>query len=73
VQGGGGVQLVPRRGRALPPLEDDRAFWRTPPLAELRRPVWSTGRLVGMVALRAYLVMSVLLLAGRVVAAALGH
>jgi hypothetical protein len=73
VQGSGGVQLVPRRGRAVPPLEDDRAFWRTPPLGELRRPVWSTGRLVGMVALRAYLVMSVLLLAARVVAAALGH
>jgi len=68
-----GVLLVPKRGRATPPLDDERAFWRTPPLSELRRPVWSTGRLVGMVALRIYLVASVLLLSGRVVAAALGH
>jgi hypothetical protein len=67
------VVQVPRRGRAAAPLVDERAFWRTPPLAELRRPAWTTGRLVGMLALRAYLVLSVLLLAGRVVATALGH
>jgi Mn2+/Fe2+ NRAMP family transporter len=67
------VVVIPPRGRDLAPLEDERSFWRTPPLTELRRPVWSTGRLVGMLALRAYLVVSVLLLAGRAVATALGH
>jgi hypothetical protein len=67
------VALMGRRGRAPAPLADERAFWRTPPLAELRRPVWTTGRLTGMIALRAYLLLCVALLAGRVVAAALGH
>lgn len=67
------VVVLPRRGRTASPLADERAFWRTPPLAELRRPVWSSGRLAGMVALRAYMVAGVLLLAGRAVATALGH
>ncbi len=67
------VALVPRRGRVPAPLPDERALWRTPPLAELRRPVWTRGRLVGMVALRAYMLASVLLLGGRAVAVALGH
>lgn len=67
------VVVLPCRARAVAPLADERAFWRTPPLSELRRPVWSTGRLAGMVALRAYMVGGVLLLAGRAVAMALGH
>ena len=67
------VVVLPRRGRAVPPLDDERAFWRTPPLDELRRPVWSAGRLAGLVALRAYMVAGVLLLAGRALATALGH
>jgi hypothetical protein len=66
------VVLMPRRGRAVAPLADDRAFWRTPPLSELRRPVWTTGRWVGMTALRAYLLLSVVLLCVRAVAMALG-
>lgn len=66
------VMLV-GRGGGLAPTPDERAWWRTPPLAELRRPVWSTARVAGMAALRAYLVVSVLLLAGRMVASALGH
>jgi hypothetical protein len=32
-----------------------------PPLSLLQRPVWSRGRLVGMYALRAYLVIAVLM------------
>ncbi|HZS15624.1 MAG TPA: NRAMP family divalent metal transporter [Candidatus Dormibacteraeota bacterium] len=67
------VVLGVPRGRAASPLDDERAFWRTPPLAELRRPVWTAGRLAGMVALRGYVVLSVLLLAGRAVATALRH
>jgi Mn2+/Fe2+ NRAMP family transporter len=67
------VVVLPRRARVAPPPADDRAFWRTPPLDELRRPTWSAGRLAAMVALRAYMVAGVLLLAGRAVATALGH
>jgi Mn2+/Fe2+ NRAMP family transporter len=67
------VQLMPRRGRVPAPLDDQRAFWRTPPLTELRRPMWTRGRVVAMVALRAYLLLSVVLLSGRVIATALGH
>jgi Mn2+/Fe2+ NRAMP family transporter len=70
---GSAVMLLGRRGRGGSPLDDERALWRTPPLVELRRPVWTTGRVVAMVALRAYLIVSVLLLAGRVVFSALGH
>jgi hypothetical protein len=39
-----------------------RATWRMPALNLLDRPRWSRGRLVGMYALRAYLVLAVLLL-----------
>jgi hypothetical protein len=35
--------------------------------------VWTTGRVVALWALRCYLVLSVVLLAARVVASALGH
>jgi len=56
------VAMRGRRGSGPAPLADDRAFWRTPPLEELRRPVWSMGRLVGMVALRAYVLLCAVLL-----------
>jgi Mn2+/Fe2+ NRAMP family transporter len=65
------VLMLPHRGRGPAPLDDERAFWRTPPLVELRRPTWTTGRIVGMAALRAYLLLSVLLFAARVVVMAL--
>jgi hypothetical protein len=67
------VVMRGRHGRGPAPLDDERAFWRTPPLAELRRPVWSAGRLTGLVALRAYVLLCVALLAGRMVAAACGR
>jgi hypothetical protein len=50
----------------------DRDTWRMPPLAELSRPVWSTSRKAGMLALRGYLVIAALLLAVKVVQLALG-
>ncbi len=70
---GSHVLLAARPGRHRAPLHDDPALWRTPPLHELRRPVWTRGRVVGMVALRGYLLLSVALLAGRAIASALGH
>ncbi|HUB71515.1 MAG TPA: NRAMP family divalent metal transporter [Acidimicrobiales bacterium] len=39
-----------------------RENWRMPPLALLGRPEWSKGKLLGMWALRVYLVIAVLLL-----------
>ncbi len=55
------------RGRARRPVEapvskEARANWRMPPLNLLNRPKWSRGRLLGMYALRAYLVVAVVLL-----------
>ena len=58
-----GMLLRGRHARvADKPSRLDRATWRMPPLALLKRPPWSRGRLVGMWALRGYLVMAVLLL-----------
>src|SRR5215469_14270782 len=56
--------------------EIDRLTWRMPPLEELARPVWSTARKAGILVLRGYLVVAVLLVIGRVVQLALagtGH
>ncbi|HYM51788.1 MAG TPA: NRAMP family divalent metal transporter [Candidatus Limnocylindrales bacterium] len=51
-----------RRRRQLPPDGRDRESWRMPPLALLRRPTWSPGRRLAMLALRGYLVVAVVLL-----------
>ncbi len=42
--------------------EEERRSWTMPPLALLGRPEWSPGRKAGMLALRGYLVIAVLLL-----------
>jgi hypothetical protein len=39
-----------------------KATWRMPSLALLDRPTWSRGRLIGMYALRGYLVLAVVML-----------
>jgi hypothetical protein len=63
-----GMVLVLLRRRALPAGQkvavrrDHRESWRMPSLALLGRPTWSRGRLVGMWALRGYLVVAVALL-----------
>jgi hypothetical protein len=48
-----------------------RATWTMPPLALLERPAWSPGRKAAMLALRAYLVVAVVLLVVKTVQ--LGH
>ncbi len=74
----GALSLVRPRRRATDPelaaLERvDHDTWRMPPLATLPKPVWSLPRRVGMLTLRAYLVVAVLLMVVKVVQLALGH
>ncbi len=61
----GGIVLL-RHRLARPPVAvvsaEQRANWRMPPLNLLSRPKWSRGRLLGMWALRAYLIVAVVLL-----------
>jgi hypothetical protein len=55
-----------RRADAVAPVETGpsipKAEWTMPPLAFLSRPVWSTGRKFAMLAMRGYLLASVILL-----------
>jgi len=51
--------------------KEKRHTWTMPPLALLERPVWSPGRKAGMMLLRGYLVVAVLLLIVKTVQ--LGH
>ena len=64
----------------IPEIEEveeiDRLTWQMPPLEELPRPVWSFTRKVGVLALRAYLVLAMVLVLGKVIQLALtgtGH
>jgi Mn2+/Fe2+ NRAMP family transporter len=50
-----------------------RESWRMPPLAMLRRPAMSTGRKIGMSALRLYLAVAMILVIVRIVELAIGH
>jgi hypothetical protein len=71
-----GYALARRRavvpaGRPAAPA--DRESWRMPPLALLRRPAMSTGRKVGMAALRLYLAAAMILVIVKIARLALGH
>jgi hypothetical protein len=77
---GGGIYTlyVSRRSPARAGIDavaeipkDRRHTWTMPPLALLERPVWSPGRKAGMLLLRGYLVVAVLLLIVKTVQ--LGH
>jgi Mn2+/Fe2+ NRAMP family transporter len=59
VLGDGDVVVLPRRAPRPSRLAARRRVWRTPPLEELARPAATRGRLVGMLALRAYLLVAV--------------
>ncbi|HEY8283524.1 MAG TPA: NRAMP family divalent metal transporter [Chloroflexota bacterium] len=70
----GAVSLRRRRSDqtgAEPAVE--KVGWRMPPLAELPRPVWSTTTRIGMITLRGYLLIAVLLMVVKVVQLATGH
>ena len=66
------VRRRPAGRRSCEPMED-RLTWRMPPLAELPRPVWSTTTKVGMITLRGYLLIAVLLMVVKVVQLATGR
>jgi hypothetical protein len=51
----------------------DREGWRMPPLATLRRPAMSTGRKIGVSALRLYLAVAMILVIVRIVQLAVGY
>ena len=56
------IRARKRRPVEPPVSKERRANWRMPPLNLLNRPTWSRGRLLGMYALRGYLVLAVVLL-----------
>jgi Mn2+/Fe2+ NRAMP family transporter len=60
-------------GLAGPVDRASRDSWRMPPLALLQRPAMSTGRKVGMSALRLYLAVAMILVIVRIAELALGH
>jgi uncharacterized protein YceK len=75
---GGYVSYASRRSTARAGIDavaeiskDKRHTWTMPPLALLERPVFSPGRKAGMLLLRGYLVVAVLLLVVKTVQ--LGH
>jgi NRAMP (natural resistance-associated macrophage protein)-like metal ion transporter len=73
----GGMAIYALRNRPGATVEvakvpkERRSSWTMPPLALLERPVWSPGRKAGMLLLRGYLVVAVLLLVVKSVQ--LGH
>ena len=76
--GRGGLRRGPRgcgrRRRPRPPIDRaGRENWRMPPLALLQRPPMSTGRKIGMAALRLYLAVAMILVIVKIVELALGH
>jgi NRAMP (natural resistance-associated macrophage protein)-like metal ion transporter len=73
-----GMAIYAARNRPSPTALDipripreKRLTWTMPPLALLERPVWSPGRKTGMLVLRGYLLVAVLLLIVKTVQ--LGH
>jgi hypothetical protein len=73
--GMGLVQLGRKRAADGPPPAPilDRMTWRMSPLDTLSKPVWSSTRKIGMLTMRAYLVVAVLLMGVKVVQLAFGQ
>ncbi|EFH87937.1 NRAMP family divalent metal transporter [Ktedonobacter racemifer] len=51
----------------------EKETWQMPPLQELTTPIWSATRKVGMLTLRIYLIVAVILMVVKVIQLALGH
>ncbi len=58
---------------AAEPDRSERVHWRMPPLMLLQRPVMSTGRKLGMAALRLYLAVAMILVIVKIVELAVAH
>jgi hypothetical protein len=76
--GTGGALLVAGRRRRIGKPQAvvesvDKMNWRMPPFGVPPRPTWSRGRLIGMYALRGYLLIAVVLLAVKAGQLATGH
>jgi Mn2+/Fe2+ NRAMP family transporter len=72
------MALGSRRRHAADPerqrsVGGDRHVWRMPPLNTLKPPAWSRTQLAGMLALRVYLVVAMLMLALKIGQIASGH
>ena len=70
-----GYALTRHRGppAAVAGGQDGKEAWRMPPLALLHRPAMSAGREIGMGALRLYLLVTMILVAVKIVQLAPGH
>ena len=62
--------LTPAERRAV--FQQDRATWCTPDLATLTGPVMSPGRRAGLLSLRGYLLVAVVLVVVKIVEVGLG-
>jgi len=63
----------PPAGTYMKMSREERQGWRMPALALLERPPWSPVRRVAIVALSAYLVLAIVMLAVKAVELAVGH
>ncbi len=71
-----GAWVLARGHRSVGGVPADRSGrenWRMPPLAMLSKPVLSTGRKIGLSALRAYLAIAMILVIVKIVEVALAH
>ncbi|GIM46520.1 putative manganese transport transmembrane protein [Collibacillus ludicampi] len=70
-----GLLYYRQRGKnpTYPESEQDRMTWRMPPLSTLPKPVWSKTRKLGMILLRGYLLVAVIMLIVKAVQLSLGH
>ncbi|HME64760.1 MAG TPA: NRAMP family divalent metal transporter [Streptosporangiaceae bacterium] len=73
VAGGWALVRARRAVGGVPVDRTGRDTWRMPPLAMLSKPVVSTGRKIGLSALRAYLAIAMILVIVKIVQLALGH
>jgi Mn2+/Fe2+ NRAMP family transporter len=60
-------------GVGVPVDRTGRDGWRMPPLATLSKPVMSTGRKLGLTALRSYLAIAMIMVIVKIVQVALAH
>ena len=74
VAGGAGALARARRSHSSVEVDHrDRDTWRMPPLNMLSRPLMSTGRKIGLAALRSYLAIAMILVIVKIVQVAIGH